>query len=280
LASVREVRRLHPRMGVRKLLHKVRPRVLRMGYSIGRDQLYALLRRADLLAKPRRRRARTTDSRHRFRTYKNLIRDETPRGPHEIWVSDLTYISTWQGFVYLALVTDAGSRKIVGYAINDNLESEGCVRALRRALAQLPPDKSPIHHSDRGTQYCCHEYIQSLITRGLAISMTEENHCYENALAERMNGILKGEYLLDQKFSTKSQAYRACEQAIWLYNHDRPHLSLNMSTPDQAHRSDHRVFQNAAGNDGPVESVENTSCFPPIPQSLGNPERIPTFPQR
>jgi putative transposase len=280
LAAVRQVRQLHPRMGVRKLLHKVRPVVQRVGICIGRDQLYRVMREADLLVKRRRRRVTTTESRHRFRTYKNIIRDKTPRRPHEIWVSDLTYIPTRQGFVYLALVTDAASRKIVGYTINDNLESEGCVRALQRALAQLPAGKQPIHHSDRGTQYCCHEYVQSLNTRGLAISMTEENHCYENALAERMNGILKREYLLDQKFATKSHAYHACEQAIWLYNHDRPHLALNMHTPAEIHRSDHVVSPNAAGNDGTVDSVENTPCFPPIPPSLGNLPQIPTFPQR
>ena len=280
LAAVQQVRQLHPRMGGRKLLYKVRPLLSQLGLRVGRDQLYDILRAAGLLVKRRKRRVVTTNSRHRFPTYTNIIRDKIPREPHQIWVSDLTYIPTWEGHVYLALITDAASRKIVGYAVNDNMESEGCIRALTRALAQLPPDKQPIHHSDRGSQYCCHDYIHYLHTHGLSISMTEENHCYENAMAERMNGILKNEYLLNRKFVTKSLAVKACEQAIWLYNHDRPHLSLNMMTPEQIHNPAIHRLKNTDGNDGPVDSVENTLCFPPFPQSLGNPKRIPTFPQR
>jgi len=235
LSAIREVRRHHPRMGVRKLLFKIRSRLSGEGLTIGRDRLFDLMRSEGLLVKRRRRGVRTTDSRHRFRTYVNLIKDIVPEHAHEVLVSDLTYIRIHQGFVYLALVTDAYSRKIVGYEVNDTLESVGCIRALKKALAQVPWDKRPIHHSDRGTQYCCHEYIQCLRERRLSISMTEENHCYENALAERVNGILKDEYLLNRTFATKGLARQACRQAIELYNMGRPHLSLNMQTPEQVH---------------------------------------------
>lgn len=137
--------------------------------------------------------------------------------------------------MYASLITDMASRKIVGAHIGDNLDARGCVSALEKALANLPYDKHPFHHSDRGSQYCCHEYVERLMRRKIPISMTEENHCYENAMAERVNGILKQEYELDQTFITKEQAMSAFYQAVYLYNHKRPHLSLNYKTPEEAH---------------------------------------------
>ena len=151
-------------------------------------------------------------------------------------MSDLTYIRTEERFLYLSLITDDRSRKIVGWQAADGLEVEGCLRALQQALAQLPAGSRPIHHSDRGIQYCCHEYTQLLESRGLPISMTEHNHCAENAKAERVNGILKQEYGLGQTFASKAQARQAIEQAIWLYNHRRPHVSLDYRKPDEVHR--------------------------------------------
>ena len=165
----------------------------------------------------------------------NRFKDKEVRGPHEAWVSDITYIRTEEGFVYAALITDAYSRKIVGAHLGDSLETEGCLRALAQALGELPPGKRPMHHSDRGSQYCSHAYVGRLQAQGMEISMTEELHCYENAMAERVNGILKQEYELDQNFRTKEQAQEAFEQAVWLYNHRRPHLSLAYRTPEQVH---------------------------------------------
>lgn len=162
---------------------------------------------------------------------------------HQVWVSDLTYVRTAEGFMYLCLVMDAYSRKIVGVDMSDCLEAEGCLRALDMALKQLPAGASPIHHSDRGTQYCCKQYIAALQNRSCAISMTEFNHCYENAKAERLNGILKGEYGLDQTFRSKAQAMRAAQQAVILYNEHRPHMALDYRMPAQVH--DH-VCQYAA----------------------------------
>ncbi len=144
---------------------------------------------------------------------------------------------TLEGFVYLALITDKYSRKIVGWHLGESLEAVGCVRALEAALADLPQGRTPIHHSDQGSQYCCHEYVSRLQQRGLPISMTELNHCAENALAERMNGILKQEYGLGAEFSTKAAAHRAARQGIQLYNTRRPHGALGNRIPAQVHQA-------------------------------------------
>jgi transposase InsO family protein len=231
LNVVRRCRQRHTQMGTRKLLVKL----LAMGFDIGRDRLLKLLRSRHLLIRRRRRFQRTTDSQHRFYTYPNQLQHAAISGAHQAWVSDLTYIRTAEGYLYLALITDVGSRKIIGYSVNDTLEAEGCIEALKMALEQLPGWARPIHHSDRGIQYCCQDYTHLLRSRKFIISMTEENHCYENAIAERVNGILKHEYLLNQRFVNKKMARLACRQAIALYNTDRPHLALGMRTPEQAH---------------------------------------------
>jgi len=150
-------------------------------------------------------------------------------------VSDVTYIRTEEGFLYAALITDAYSRKIVGCHIGDSLEAEGCLAALRQALREMPAGRHPIHHSDRGCQYCCHAYVELLQKHELPISMTEVLHCYENAKAERVNGILKGEYELDQTFRTKAQACKAFYQAVHLYNFRRPHEMLGYRFPGVVH---------------------------------------------
>ena len=155
--------------------------------------------------------------------------------PNEAWVSDLTYLRTEEGFLYLALVTDKFSRKIVGYHCGETLAAIGCVKALEMALRDLPAWARPIHHSDQGSQYCCHEYVNTLVARGLPISMTERDHCAENALAERVNGILKGEYGLGQKIKTKAQARQLADQGIALYNNRRPHMALQYQTPAKVH---------------------------------------------
>ena len=232
---VKEQRKVHPRIGTRKLMVLVGSELATMGISIGRDRLFALLRARGLLVERKRRFAKTTESRHGFRVYPNLIRHIRPCVAHQVWVSDLTYVRTDEGFMYLSLVTDSYSRKIVGYDISDSLEARGCVRSLKMALRQLPEGARPIHHSDRGIQYCSSDYIGLLHRHGCAISMTGVNHCYENAQAERVNGILKYEYLLVQNFRTKSQAIEAARQAIKLYNECRPHTRLNYRTPASVH---------------------------------------------
>lgn len=237
MALVKRERKLHPRVGGRKLLHLLKRELAEAGVALGRDRFFELLRGKGELVARRRRRVATTESRHGFRVYGNLLKDREIGGPHEAWVSDLTYLRTEEGFLFLSLISDRASRKVVGWEASDSLEASGSCRALRQALAQLPEGKRPLHHSDRGIQYCCHAYIQLLEARGLEISMTEENHCYENAQAERLNGILKQEYRLGDGFRTKDDARRAIRQAIWLYNHRRPHLSLGYRTPEEVHRA-------------------------------------------
>jgi transposase InsO family protein len=230
---VQHTRRIHPRIGTRKLVSLLH----RQDVSIGRDRLMELLRTHDMLVQPKKRSVRTTYRDDSLPVYRNLLYDLQPTRPNHVWVSDITYIETDEGYVYLALVTDLVSRRIVGWHAADSLCATGAIEALQRALTELPADRWPIHHSDRGCQYCCHEYVDVLQKHDLPISMTEQNHCYENCYAERVNGILKDEYNLDFKFRTRDQARRAAEQAIAAYNSRRPHSSLSMRTPDEVHRS-------------------------------------------
>ncbi len=232
---VKRERQMQPRLGGRKLLHLLRSDFDEAAIEIGRDRFFEVLAESDLLVVPKPGAPRTTNSRHSLPVFGNLLAGKVLCASNEAWVSDLTYIRTDEGFLYGALITDAYSRKIVGAHIGDSLEAEGCLLALDQALRALPADKHPIHHSDRGCQYCCHEYVERLQVRGLPVSMTQVMHCYENAQAERVNGILKQEYELDRKFLTKAQARAAFEQAVWLYNHRRPHLRLNYRFPADVH---------------------------------------------
>lgn len=235
LELVRRERRLQPRLGGRKLLHLLGADLEGAGVRVGRDRFFELLAENDLLVVPKPAAPRTTQSRHCLPVFRNLLAGLALLGPNEAWVSDLTYIRTEEGFLFASLITDAYSRKIVGAHIGDSLEAEGCLQALEQALEGLPADKRPIHHSDRGCQYCCHQYVGRLRERGLEISMTEVSHCYENAKAERVNGILKQEYEMDRTFRTKAQAKVAFHQAVWLYNHRRPHLTLDYRFPSSVH---------------------------------------------
>jgi putative transposase len=234
---VRRERRMQPRLGGRKLRHLLRADLEEANVSIGRDRFFEVLAENDLLVARKPGRPRTTNSRHALPVFHNLLESRALSAPNEAWVSDLTYIRTDEGFLYAALITDVYSRKIVGAHIGDSLEAEGCLAALEQALGDLPEGQHPIHHSDRGCQYCCHAYVERLQDRGLAISMTEIMHCYENAMAERVNGILKQEYEMDRTFRTKAQAKKAFEQAVWLYNHRRPHLALEYRFPADVHEA-------------------------------------------
>ena len=235
LDGIKEIRQDHERMGGRKLLGKLTTLLTENNIYIGRDRFFDFLRQNNLLIRRRKKAPYTTDSRHGLRTYANLLKHMELTAPHQAWVSDITYIRTWEGFSYLSLITDAYSRQIVGYHVGHNLEVEGCLKALRMAIRQLPPDAHPIHHSDRGSQYCSHAYTGLLRHHQIEISMTEENHCYENAMAERLNGILKHEYGLKRTYPSIKIARTACAQAVRLYCTDRPHMSLGMKTPCEVH---------------------------------------------
>ena len=235
LELVRNERKLQPEMGARKVLWRIGTELQEAGIKLGRDRFFELLRRHSLLIQRAKRSKKTTDSRHGFRLYTNQYKDLQLTGAHQAWLADLTYIRTQEGFLYLSQISDASTHKIIGYEASDRLEAEGCLASLEQALRQLPEGKRPLHHSDRGTQYCCLDYTEKLQTRQISISMTEVNHCYENAQAERLNGILKQEYGLGACFKTKAEARQAVDQAVWLYNHLRPHLSLDYRTPSEMH---------------------------------------------
>lgn len=222
-----------PRLGTRKLKH----RMAIQGMYYGRDRLFALLRRNRLLIKPLRSYAKTTYSKHWLKKYSNLVKYKQVFAPNQVWVSDITYIKTDEGFNYLSLVTDKFSRKIVGYDLSESLRAEGAIKALRMAVNQRNHHHDLIHHSDRGFQYCCYEYQQLLAHHQITPSMTEQYDPYENALAERINGILKTEFLLEGGFPTTHLAQLAVEEAIETYNSLRPHLNLGMKTPEEIHQN-------------------------------------------
>lgn len=228
-------RAVQPRLGGKKLYRVLKPKLEDAGVRIGRDRFFEVLGERGLLLDPLPKAPRTTNSRHSLPVFRNLLAGMELTGPNQAWVSDITYIRTDEGFLYLSLITDAWSRKIVGYHAGDTLETEGCLTALEKAVKELPDGFLPVHHSDRGSQYCSHLYTGRLREHGLGISMTEEMHCYENAKAERVNGILKQEYFLGGCFRTKAQAIAATGQAVWLYNTRRPHLALKYETPSAMH---------------------------------------------
>ena len=233
---VKKRRKSLPREGVRKLMKSLNQDFDKQQLKVGRDTLFKVLREHNMLTLRKKYSARTTNSYHRFYKYNNIIKDLDINRSNQVWASDITYIRTLKGFCYLALITDMYSRKIVGYDLSDSLELKGCVRALNKAVYQAKSIKGLIHHSDRGIQYCSNVYIQILKRKKIEISMTEENHCYENALAERVNGILKDEFYLDQTFINVAHPKRAAKNAIKLYNEVRLHLSLDFKTPNMVYK--------------------------------------------
>jgi transposase InsO family protein len=230
-------RAVQPRLGGLKLHCILRLELEAAGLSIGRDRFFEVLRNQGLLLKPLPRAPRTTQSQHSLPVFRNLVKEQEVTGSNQVWVSDITYIRTRQEFAYLSLITDQYSRKIVGYHLAATLEARDTLKALEKALLELPDRVHPIHHSDRGSQYCSHEYVNRLESQGFSISMTETNHCAENSLAERVNGILKQEYYLKHEFQTLKQARKGVDEAVYLYNTRRPHRSLQLRTPDQVHRA-------------------------------------------
>jgi transposase InsO family protein len=236
---VKEERRDQPRVGTRKLLKALRHSFEIENIKVGRDCLFDILRQYNMLIAKKKASCKTTNSFHHFHKYNNLVKDINVTLPNQVWVSDITYIRTINGFCYLALITDMYSRKIIGYDVSDSLELAGCLRALKIALRHIRNPSGLVHHSDRGIQYCCNLYVNELLKRKIKISMTEENHCYENAIAERVNGILKDEFYIDQCFASMHHARLAIKNAIDIYNSKRLHLSLGFKTPNM-------VFQNVA----------------------------------
>ena len=234
---VRSERALQPRLGGRKLLKILVPVFKSKGIKLGRDRFFDILREKGLLVPPLPKSPVTTRFEPSLPVFHNLVSGLALTGTNQAWAADITYIRTDEGFLYLSLITDMWSRKIVGFHVGDSLETEGALFALSMALASLRYGAKPVHHSDRGCQYASHLYVGKLKEAGLQISMTEEFHCYENAMAERMNGILKQEYYIGSCFKNKNQAKTAVKQAVYLYNTRRPHKSLDYETPENMHRT-------------------------------------------
>lgn len=235
LQHVLAIRKALPRVGTLKLHQMLSPQLARHKISIGRDYLFGLMREHYLDIRRRKRRVVTTDSRHWMRRYANLAKAINVIRPEQLWVSDITYIRMNNGWGYLSLITDAYSRKIMGYCFRKDLSAQGCLDAMRMAIGSRIYHDALTHHSDRGSQYCCQEYIALLMDNGIAVSMTENGDPYENALAERMNGILKSEFELYSSQSSFADTSAKISESVSAYNQIRPHSSCDYLTPEQAH---------------------------------------------
>ena len=234
---VAERRRALPRIGGLKLHHLIKDDLVAMGIKLGRDRFFDVLREEHLLVEQRRSRTRTTNSFHRFGVWPNLVKELAIMRPNQVWVADITTIRGRDGFAYLFLVTDAYSRKIVVWALGETLERSWGLAALRMAVKDARgPLRGLIHHSDRGVQYCSRDDVGALKKEGIEISMAEAGNPYENAIAERVNGILKDEFLLDRTMEDAQTARRAVRQAVEATNTLRPHRSIGLMTPAQKHR--------------------------------------------
>jgi putative transposase len=238
LKLVRVERQQQPRLGVRKLYHLISPELKAAGVKLGRDRLFAELRQASLLvARKRSEWPKTTSIDRSLPVFQNLLKGRKVTGPNQVWVADITYLRTAEAFVFLALVTDYWSRKIVGYHLGETLETVIVLKALAMALKGLKGQARPIHHSDRGCQYASHAFVRAAQGAGVRMSMTQEHHRAENAVAERLNGILKQEYGLDETFATRAETRGAGQRAIQLYNTRRPHTALGLATPEAVHNA-------------------------------------------
>jgi transposase InsO family protein len=238
LKQVLHIRKKHPRMGGRKLYQLLEPFMLEHQIKMGRDALFDFLATNKLLVRRRKRKIFTTNSFHWLRKYPNLIRGFKPLKINQLWVSDITYWKTAIGVFYISFITDAFSHKIVGYHLSESLAAKTCVVALEMALSVLTqPVKELIHHSDRGVQYCSANYVNLLQDYQIQISMTENGDPLENAIAERVNGIIKDEYLLDYQVNSMQQARAKLTQAVQLYNQERPHMSIGNLTPNYVHQN-------------------------------------------
>lgn len=232
---VLSLRRRMPKLGTRKLYHRIKPQLIEYGIKLGRDGLFSYLREQRLLIKPRRKYTKTTNSKHWVRKHPNLFKELTLTEPEQAFVSDITYLESDEGVHYLSLVTDAYSRKIMGYCLSHDLKTKHMVSALKQAIRNRQYDTTAIHHSDRGLQYCAAEYQSVLQSSQMKPSMTDGYDCYQNALAERVNGILKQEFLY-QRCRGFDELKQLVAESISIYNEQRPHMSLSMNTPEQVHK--------------------------------------------
>jgi len=231
---VEAIRMEMPRIGTRKLYYLLKDNLVGLNIKIGRDALFEYLRSEHMLVKPKKNYIKTTNSKHWLRKHPNLMKEVKVDRPEQFFVSDITYVKSRERTHYLSLVTDAYSRKIMGYKLSDDMSAENVVKALKMAVKQRKSKKSLIHHSDRGLQYAASVYQKELSANAIIPSMTDGYDCYQNALAERINGILKQEFLIE-KCNTGKELELLIKESINTYNNKRPHLSLNMKTPNFIH---------------------------------------------
>jgi putative transposase len=224
-----------PRLGTRKLHYLLKPQFQRDGIAMGRDALFILLREESLLVAPKKRYTKTTDSRQWMHQYPNLCPAMELNRPEQLWVADITYIALEEGYGYLHLITDAYSKKIMGYHLCETLAASASLKALQMALENRKYTGTLVHHSDRGLQYCSALYTRVLKQNYIAISMTQDGSPYDNAVAERVNGILKDEFGMDEVFENLKPADRQIREAVVIYNEQRPHMSNHLLTPEQMH---------------------------------------------
>lgn len=229
-------RKYQPRIGGKKLYFLIQAELKEAGVKMGRDRFFEELKKAGLLVERKRSEwPKTTNFDPNLPVFTNLSKEKEVTGRNQVWVADITYIRTMEGFMYLGLITDRWSRKIVGYHLGETLKARDALKALRMAVKGLRRGEKPIHHSDRGSQYASRAYVKAAIKAGLKMSMTEKDHCAENAMAERVNGILKQEYWLDANFETRKEARSMSKEGINLYNTRRPHTALKFQTPEMVH---------------------------------------------
>ena len=233
---VREIRKRMPRIGTRKIYYKLKREFEEKEIKIGRDKLFEILRNKQMLVTRRRRYIQTTNSKHWLKKYPNLIKALDVDRSEKLWVSDITYVRTDEGFCYLTMITDAYSRKIVGYNASRSLGTDTTLEALKMAIKSRQSKGELIHHSDRGLQYCSKEYVEMLKENQIKISMTEASDPYENALAERMNRTMKEEFLITEKIRDYELLKKTVAESIDIYNSERPHLSCGMAYPAEVHK--------------------------------------------
>jgi len=230
-----EVRKTMPMIGGKKLYYILNKEL--QSLDIGRDKFFAIMKANHLFIQPRRRYHVTTNSKHRFKKHDNLILNIDIKRPNQVWVSDITYIGRREKPRYLSLVTDAYSKRIMGFNVADNLNAESSVKALKMALRERKSKGLPlIHHSDRGLQYCSDIYQEILSKHKVLCSMTQNSDPYENAVAERINGILKQEFKIDQYDLELEEIGKLVKESVHTYNHKRPHISNYLLTPHEMHQ--------------------------------------------
>lgn len=252
-----------PRIGTRKLYHLLKQQFKEEGIAIGRDKLFSILREERLLIIKKKRYTKTTDSKHWMHKYPDLIKGVKPERPEQLWVADITYVAVESGFVYLHLITDAYSKQIMGYCVSKSLAATATTDALEMALRGRKYSQPLVHHSDRGLQYCSSGYVSVLAKHKIAISMTQDGSPYDNAVAERVNGILKDEFGLDEVFTDINEVDKQTRQAITLYNNTRPHLSCHMLTPQQMHNQSTMKIKTWK-NKNPGNFMASRDCLPSI----------------